>query len=303
MSGKSQTESRPSVSHIFADIPEEKLIEIDKIVQKKVVPAHTIIFRQGDPGDSFYIVNSGKVRVFRKSREGVETELALLGPGNYFGELALLTGEPRAGHAESLEATNLTVISKNQFDRILKDYPYVSSSFIKQLSSWLVQGDLKLEIEAERQLRVPGVSWFDYLIIFSLSLFFGIVLNLSNPHGIRLIPQSLSAEAIPTITPLLAMGKYNEGESLFIDVMPSNFFKQQHIKGAINLPLALFDIMYVLELSEVSKDKKIIVYGRTISRLYDEDVARKLIFLGHKNTKILQGGLSKWKGNGYPVEP
>lgn len=279
------------------------MLEIARVVQKKVVPAHTIIFRQGDPGDSFYIINSGKVRVFRRSREGVETELAQLGMGNFFGELALLTGEPRAGYAESLEETDLTVIPKDQFDHILKDYPHVSSTFIKQLSSWLVQGDVRLEKEAERQLQAPGISWFDFLIILGLSLFFGIVLNLSNPHGIRLIPQFLTAEAVSSVTPLLAIEKYKEGKTLFVDAMPSNFFKQQHIKGAVNLPLVLFDVMYMLELSEVDKDKEIIVYGRTISRLYDEDVARKLILLGHKNTKILQGGLSKWKRNGYPVEP
>jgi len=296
-------ESKLFESPIFADIPREKLLELDRIVQKKLVPAHTIIFRQGDPGDSFYIINSGKIRVFRKSSEGVETELVQLGPGQSFGELALLTGEGRAGYAESLEETNLAVIPKDQFDWVLRDYPNVSSALIKQLSNWLVEDNVKLEAEAERQLLISRISWFDFLIIFGLSLFFGIALNLSNPHGIKLIPQSLSAEAISSVTPLMAIEKYKDGGTLFVDAMPPNFFKQQHIRGAINLPFALFDIMYMLEFNEVNKDKEIIVYGRTISRLYDEDVAGKLIFNGYKNTKILQGGLSKWKENGYPTEP
>jgi len=71
----------------------------------------------------------------------------------------------------------------------------------------------------------------------------------------------------------------------------------------MNLPLALFEIMYMMELSDVDKEKEIIVYGRTISRLYDEDLAGKLILRGHKNTRILKGGLSQWKKKGYPVEP
>jgi len=302
MDVKNGTESKLSTSPIFDNIPQEKLVEILRIAQNKVVPAHTIIFQQGDVGDSFYIINSGKVRVYRKSKEGIVTDLVQLGPGESFGELALITGEPRMGYVESLEETDLTVIPKDQFDKILKDYPHISSTLVKQMSSWLVQSNYKLETETERQ-QLPGISWFDFLIIFGLSLFFSIVFNLSNPHGIRLIPKSLSAEPVLTEMPSVAIEKYHEGNTLFIDAMPSNFFKQQHIKGAMNLPLALFEIMYMMELSGVDKEKEIIVYGRTISRLYDEDVAGKLILSGHKNTKILKGGLSQWKKKGYPVEP
>jgi len=59
----------------------------------------------------------------------------------------------------------------------------------------------------------------------------------------------------------------------------------------------------MMELSEVDKAKKIIVYGRSISSRSDEEVARKLILRGHKNIEILDGGLSTWKKKGYPVEP
>jgi rhodanese-related sulfurtransferase len=298
---KNGTENKLFATPVFANIPEEKLVEISQIVQNKVVPAHTIIFQQGDIGDSFYIINSGRVRVYRKSKEGVETDLVQLGPGESFGELALITGKPRMGYVESLEKTDLTVIPGDQFNKILRDYPHVSSTLIKQMSSWLDQGDYKLEIETKRQ-QLPDISWIDFLIIFGVSLFFSIVFNLSNPHGIKLIHKSLSAEPVLTVMPSVAIEKYHEGKTLFIDVMPSNFFKQEHIKGAMNLPLALFEIMYMMELSDVDKEKEIIVYGRTISRLYDEDVARKLILRGHRNTRILKGGLSQWKKKGYPVE-
>src|SRR4030042_6003251 len=90
---------------VFRDIPEEKILDIARNVQNKIVTANTIIFSQGDPGDNFYIVNSGKVRVFRKSPEGLETSLAQLGPGDSFGEMSLLTGETRMGFVESLEET------------------------------------------------------------------------------------------------------------------------------------------------------------------------------------------------------
>ena len=302
MSAKDETNSRLSESPVFVGIPEEKLLEISRIARRKIVPAHTIIFRQDEPGESFYIINSGKVRVYRKNRDGFETHLAYLGQGESFGELALITGKPRSGFIETSEETDLTVIPRDQFDRILKDYPHISSAFVKQLSGWLTQNNFRLEMETVRQFWVPGVSWIDFFVIIGLSLVLGIVFNLSNPHGIRLIPQSLYAEAVPAVNALLAAEKYKEGKTLFVDARPSNLFEQQHVKGAINLPSALFDIMYMMELSGVDKEKEIIVYGRTISSLYDEDIARKLILRGHKNTKILQGGLPMWKRNRYPVE-
>ena len=98
------------------------------------------------------------------------------------------------------------------------------------------------------------------------------------------------------------MKKHEAGEALFLDARPSNFYDKDHIKGAINLPVGIFDIMYLMELGEAEKDKEIIINGRSFSTRYDDEVARKLKLLGHKNVKILDGGLSKWKKKGYPVE-
>jgi 3-mercaptopyruvate sulfurtransferase SseA len=59
----------------------------------------------------------------------------------------------------------------------------------------------------------------------------------------------------------------------------------------------------MLHFSGIEKEKELIVYGRTISRHYDKDVAQKLVLNGHNNIKILKDGLSAWKKNGNPFEP
>jgi 3-mercaptopyruvate sulfurtransferase SseA len=87
-----------------------------------------------------------------------------------------------------------------------------------------------------------------------------------------------------------------------VDARPFTLYERAHISGAVNIPLALFDIMYMMELSELKKDKQIIVYGRTVSSYYDERVARKLILRGHKNIGILKGGLSGWRKKGYAIK-
>ena len=290
-------------NHIFSDVPEEILIETSHVAYKKTLSTQTIIFRQGDEGNNFYIINSGKVRVYRRSPEGIETELTVIGAGGYFGELALLTGNPCAGYVETTEDTELVVIPKNQFEKIIKMYPHVASDFIKQLSIWIAQCNVKLEKDRKRQIWAQRISVFDYLIVIGLSLFLGIGLNVTNPHGVRLIPQLSYPETVSTATLPYAIEKHRKGDALFIDAMPVNFYNKEHIKGALNLPLALFDIMYILHFSGIEKEKELLVYGRTISRRYDKDVVQKLILNGHSNIKILSDGLPTWKKNGYPIGP
>ena len=75
---------------------DEKLAEIARNAQTKIIPAGTIVFRQGDPGDCMYIIRYGRIRAFRTDEVGVETDVTELGPGDCFGEIPLLTGRPRA---------------------------------------------------------------------------------------------------------------------------------------------------------------------------------------------------------------
>ncbi len=116
-------------SAVFAELPREKWDELTRAAEHRVVAPHTIIFRQGDPGDTFYIIRSGKVRVFRRGSDGFETDLSVLGAGESFGQMALLTGEARSANVEAMEETHLMVLSKEQFERILKDFPDISLAF------------------------------------------------------------------------------------------------------------------------------------------------------------------------------
>jgi len=294
---------RLSETAAFREMPLEMLGEIVQVVEEKVFPAKTLLFRRGDPGDSFYVVQTGKVRVFRRDEEGTEITFSELGPGKSFGEMALLTGEPRSASVEALEESRLMVLSKEQFDLVLKSHPDLSLSFIKQLSGWLKRDEQALESEAKRMSEPPKMAWFDFVLLIGISVLFAFVFNQSNPNGIPLFPKIPSREAIPTITLSTAAEELMKGEAIFVDAITANFYDKRHIKGAINMPLALFDLVYMMTLAEENKSKKVIVYGGTISRLYDLEVANKLVLRGFKNTRILEGGLSEWEKKGYPVEP
>lgn len=290
-------------SGVFGELPKEKWEEITHAVEKLTVAPRSIVFRQGDPGDCFYIITSGKVRVFRKDKDGLETQLSVLGAGESFGEMALLTGEARSANVETLEETGFMVLSKEQFERILKDYPKLSLSFVKQMSGWLLRDEKLIEKEAQQQYQAPRMSWLDFVLIIGVSLILMYVFNQSNPNGIPLFPKLLDKKSFSMISPAAAMEEMKKGETIVIDAGPANFYDKKHIKGAINMPLALFDIVYMMTFSgEEEKQKKIIVYGGTISKLYDYELAGILMNRGHKEVRVLEGGLSAWEKKGYPVE-
>lgn len=87
---------------VFSSVPEAQLVDLATIVESVEFEAGELIVRQGDLGNSMYIVADGKVRVF----EG-DTELGVLGSRAVFGELAALDPEPRAASVEALEDCTL----------------------------------------------------------------------------------------------------------------------------------------------------------------------------------------------------
>lgn len=295
-------EERIGRGTVLGQLPHEKWVELTKAVENQIAAPRTIIFKQGDPGDRFYIIRSGKVRVFRKDPSGVEAGLSVLGAGESFGEMALLTGEARSANVEAVEETHLMVLSKEQFERILKDFPGITLAFVKQVSGRLLEADGVIEKEAQQQHQASQLSWLDVVLLVGVSLILAIVFNRSNPNGIPLLPDLPDRKAIHQISATQTMEEVKKGGALLVDAGPELFYEKKHIKGAVSLPLALFDLVYSAAFAGEEKNKEVIVYGGTFSKLYDWDLASKLLQRGHKDVRVLQGGMAAWEKMGYPVE-
>lgn len=164
------------------------------------------------------------------------------------------------------------------------------------------EGCAAVENGAARHHDAPGVSWRDLLVVTGFSIICALVFNGSNPKGITLLNKYHLDEIIAFVDPIKAFEKQKEHEVIFVDARPTGFYQQQHIAEAIGLPVVSFDIIYDMLLSQEEKGKEIIIYGRTISKRYDEEVASKLALRGHQNLLILNGGLAAWKKGGFPVE-
>jgi len=92
------------------------------------------IITEGDETRSLYIILSGKVRVFASDEKSKEVTLLIQEPGSYFGELSLLTDEPRSASVVALEKTVCAVIAKTDFLQWLKLNPEVSLNLLSVLS-------------------------------------------------------------------------------------------------------------------------------------------------------------------------
>lgn len=161
---------------------------------------------------------------------------------------------------------------------------------------------LKQAISRELELS-RRVSAMDILLIFGIGLFLGIVFNLITPGGISPIPVTWLHPSPPGIDVRSAKMKFDAGEALLIDARPNNRFIEKHIRGAENLPQTVFDFIYLMKFSRLDPHRQLIVYGRNISRHYDQEVANLLTSRGHTQVKVLSGGLKAWQERGYPTQP
>lgn len=107
----------------FANLSDEHATELAKsLVPRRFGPGQ-VIFHLGDPGGLLYLISRGKVKISHTTPEGQEVVLAILGPGDFFGELALLDDAPRSATAEALEVTETWTLHREEFINYLTDNP------------------------------------------------------------------------------------------------------------------------------------------------------------------------------------
>lgn len=99
----------------FAEMGEDAITSIAGLCRTRSLARHEVLFQKGDPGDALYALRRGQVRIATGTADGRSVTLNLLGPGDVFGEIALLDGHPRTAEATALEATELFVIERRDF--------------------------------------------------------------------------------------------------------------------------------------------------------------------------------------------
>jgi CRP-like cAMP-binding protein len=104
---------------LFESLTEDELEEIEKICIRETHTKDTIMFFEGDPGNRCYVIIKGEVRISKFIPNIGEEALAVLKPGEYFGEMALIDNFPRSAHAIANSDVELLAITKADMDKIL----------------------------------------------------------------------------------------------------------------------------------------------------------------------------------------
>lgn len=104
----------------------------------------TPLFREGEPGKEMYVLQSGRVAISKKVRD-VEKVLAVLGPGEFFGEMAIISNKPRNASATVEEDARLLVIDPKTFEMMIRGNSEIAVRMIKKLAERLSDADAQIE--------------------------------------------------------------------------------------------------------------------------------------------------------------
>ncbi len=107
----------------FTELQQDEANELARHLVIRRFNQGQVIFHHGDPGGLLYIISRGKVKISHSTPEGQEALLAILGSGDFFGELALLDNSPRSATAESLETTETLTLHREDFRRYISSNP------------------------------------------------------------------------------------------------------------------------------------------------------------------------------------
>ncbi len=129
---------------LFANLPRENLTQLAKRVQHRHPSRGETVFSHGDPGSALYFICSGEVKISVRSPTGSEIILALLGPGDAFGELALLDGLARSASAMATEDSDLLVLFREDFLGLLAAEPAPAKFILQSLAAIIRRMNEKL---------------------------------------------------------------------------------------------------------------------------------------------------------------
>ena len=162
---------------LFAGLSAAECQEIESRLRRREYMPQQSIVREGGPSDAAYLIISGLVAVRHKdSDSGVEFLLAELGPGQMFGEMALLTGKPRTASVVALQPTSCAVLERAAFDSVLEAHPRIAVGLAR--------------VMAERLDAANRNSGIDFVNLSRLKI---------DPRVLALLPQALvnAHEVVP----------------------------------------------------------------------------------------------------------
>ena len=151
-------------SALFGGLPEEQLDAVAKIAVEKKFGKNEAIFFEGDPGNGFYMVAEGKVKIFKMSFAGKEQILHIFGPGEPFGEVPVFHGQPFPASAETLVKSTLIFFPREKFIALVHENPSLALNMLAVLSMRLRRFVTQIENLSLKEVPARIAGYLLYLL-------------------------------------------------------------------------------------------------------------------------------------------
>ena len=137
---------------LFAGLPDAALAALVARLRRRKMPGGTPVVYKGDPSGSLYLIAQGRVKVHQATASGDEVILEVLGPGDFFGEMSLLDGQPRSADVSTLDAAELLLLEGDALREIITEQPAVAWTLLRILSGRLRDQNERAEMLMTRDV-------------------------------------------------------------------------------------------------------------------------------------------------------
>src|SRR5438552_14249928 len=118
----------------FTQLTDRELDIVRSLAAEKNYPKNAVVLTEGEMGDSLYMIQSGKVKVFIGDEQGRELILKILGPGAFFGEMPMIDKQPRSASVTTIEASTFLVLAHAAFERCVEQVPRIANLVMQMLA-------------------------------------------------------------------------------------------------------------------------------------------------------------------------
>ncbi len=122
---------------IFSELTDSDITSLAGLSSRRRFSKDTVVFFENEEGDFFFMILEGRIKVTILGDDGREVILSMLGPGDFFGEMALLDNEPRSATAIAVEESELLQLHRTDFQTVLTDNRSIQAALIKILTARL----------------------------------------------------------------------------------------------------------------------------------------------------------------------
>jgi CRP/FNR family transcriptional regulator, cyclic AMP receptor protein len=126
---------------IFQGLNDREIAHLEGILRVKQAPKDTVIVNQEDVGTTLFIIEEGRVKVVLYGESGREITLSMFKPGDFFGEMSLLDGQPRSANVIAVEDTKLLALERPMFVKYVHEFPQAAINILAEMSARLRRAD------------------------------------------------------------------------------------------------------------------------------------------------------------------